>query len=156
MMTKSYESAAAKVAGVGAHMLPRTWVAAILVLFMSIAGLWAADARAQSAAADQTAPKLANATCLGCHGQEGFAPARTSEPKFYMPMVLKDRFQGSVHGQRVGCVECHTNITKVPHEKVEVKVGCVNCHRDLLNKAQDENKPAATAKLSGVVEMIDR
>jgi len=155
MMTKSYESAAAEVAGVGARMLPRTWVAAILVLFMSIAGLWTADARAQSAAADQAAPKLANATCLGCHGQEGFAPAPPAEPKFYMPMVLKDRFQGSVHGQRL-CVECHTNITKVPHEKVEVKVGCVNCHKDLLNKAQNENKPTAIAKLSGVVDMIDR
>ena len=46
-------------------------------------------------------------------------------------MVLKDRFLGSVHGKRQ-CVECHTNITKIPHEKVEVKVSCVNCHEKLL------------------------
>ncbi|HEY5218105.1 MAG TPA: hypothetical protein VIJ17_14565, partial [Pseudolabrys sp.] len=120
IMTKPHESAAARGFGGGARIgRPRTWIVASLISFVAIAGLWTADARAQSAAtADQAAPKLTNEMCLGCHGQEGFAPA----PKpgdGHFPMVLKDRFLGSVHGKRQ-CVECHTNITNIPHEKVEV------------------------------------
>jgi len=155
-MTKPHESAAARgFGGRGRIGRPRTWIVASLISFVAIAGLWASDARAQSAAtADQAAPKLTNEMCLGCHGQEGFAPA----PKpgdGHFPMVLKDRFLGSVHGKRQ-CVECHTNITKIPHEKVEVKVSCVNCHRELLDNATDENNTDAIFKLGGVVHMIDR
>ena len=71
------------------------------------------------------------------------------------PLVNQDLFLGSVHGKRQ-CVECHTNITEVPHEKVVVKVSCVNCHRNLLEAAQKDEKPEAIAKMSGVVGMIDR
>ena len=106
------------------------WLVAGVVSVIAIAALWASDARAQNATADQAAPKLTNEICLGCHGQEGFAPATKPEPGA-LPLVLKDRFLGSVHGKRQ-CVECHTNITKIPHEKVEVKVSCVNCHENLL------------------------
>jgi cytochrome b subunit of formate dehydrogenase len=155
IMTEPYESPAAKDFSVGARIAgPTTWIATGLVSFIVVIGLWASDVRAQDAAAVQAVPKLTNEMCLGCHGQEGFAPA----PKpgdGHFPMVLKDRFLGSVHGKRQ-CVECHTNITKVPHEKVEVKVSCVNCHRELLETAQDEDKPDVIAKLGGVVQMIDR
>jgi cytochrome b subunit of formate dehydrogenase len=121
---------------------------------IAAAGLWTLDAGAQTAATDQAAPKLTNEMCLGCHGQEGFAPAPTAGQD-HVPKILKDRFLGSVHGQRQ-CVECHTNITKLPHEKVVVTVSCVNCHRELLEAAQDDNKPEAIAELSNVVQMIDR
>jgi cytochrome b subunit of formate dehydrogenase len=154
-MTEPHEISAAKNIGVGARIARRAmWVGAGLVSFIAIAGLWASDVRAQSATTDQAAPKLTSEMCLGCHGLEGFAPAPTpGETRF--PMVLKDRFLGSVHGKRQ-CVECHTNITKIPHEKVEVKVSCVNCHEALLDAAKDDNKPDQIAKLSGVVEMIGR
>jgi len=154
-MTEPHEISAAKNIGVGARIARRAmWVGAGLVSFIAIAGLWASDVRAQSATTDQAAPKLTSEMCLGCHGLEGFAPAPTpGETRF--PMVLKDRFLGSVHGKRQ-CVECHTNITKIPHEKVEVKVSCVNCHENLLDAAKDDNKPDQIAKLSGVVEMIGR
>jgi cytochrome b subunit of formate dehydrogenase len=154
-MTEPHEISAAKNIGVGARIARRAmWVGAGLVSFIAIAGLWASDVRAQSATTDQAAPKLTSKMCLGCHGLEGFAPAPTpGETRF--PMVLKDRFLGSVHGKRQ-CVECHTNITKIPHEKVEVKVSCVNCHEALLDAAKDDNKPEQIAKLSGVVDMIGR
>ena len=154
-MTEPHEISAAKNIGVGARIARRAmWVGAGLVSFIAIAGLWASEVRAQSATTDQAAPKLTSEMCLGCHGLEGFAPAPTpGETRF--PMVLKDRFLGSVHGKRQ-CVECHTNITKIPHEKVEVKVSCVNCHEALLDAAKDDNKPDQIAKLSGVVEMIGR
>ncbi len=154
-MTEPHEISAAKDIGVAAR-IARTamWVAAGLVALVAMAGLWASDARAQTPAPDQAVPKLTSEMCLGCHGQEGFAPAAKPEPGS-PPPVLKDRFLGSVHGKRQ-CVECHTNITKIPHEKVEVKVSCVNCHQNLLEAAKDDNKPELVAKLSGVVDMIGR
>jgi cytochrome b subunit of formate dehydrogenase len=130
-----------------------TRIFASLFFLVAVACLWASLARAQDATADQVNPALKNETCLGCHGQEGFEPALKPEPGS-PPKVLTDRFLGSVHGQRQ-CVECHTNITKLPHDKIVVKVSCVNCHRDLLETAQEDNKPEAIAKLSGVVAMID-
>ena len=154
-MTEQHESNAATRFNVAARFSrPATWMAASVILMTAICGLWVPDAKAQGAAADQAAPVLTNEACLGCHGQEGFAPAHKPEPGS-PPPILKDRFLGSVHGKRK-CVECHTNIAKVPHEKVEVKVSCVNCHRDLLDAAQDEEKPAEIAKMSAVVDMIDR
>ncbi len=154
-MTEPHQSAAARDFSVGGRVVRRaTWLAAGLVWFIAAAGLWPSDVRAQTAAADQAAPKLTSEMCLGCHGQEGFASARKPEPGT-PPIILKDRFLGSVHGKR-DCVECHTNVTKIPHEKVEVKVSCVNCHESLLDAAKDENKPELVAKLSGVVEMIGR
>ena len=154
-MTEPQEISAAKDIGVVACAARATmWLVAGVVSVIAIAGLWAPAARAQNAPADQTAPKLTNDICLGCHGLEGFElPATPRQTRF--PMVLKDRFLGSVHGKRQ-CVECHTNITKVPHEKVEVKVSCVNCHENLLENAKDENKADEIAKLSGVVQMIGR
>ena len=154
-MTEPHGISAAKVIGVGVRSVRLAmWVAAGLVSFMVIGALPASDANAQNAPADQAAPKLTSEMCLGCHGQEGFAPATKPEPGS-PPPVLKDRFLGSVHGKRQ-CVECHTNITKIPHEKVEVKVSCVNCHENRLEEAKDANNAAEIAKLSGVVDMIGR
>ena len=30
---------------------------------------------------------------------------------------MTDRFLGSVHGKLINCVDCHTNITKIPARK---------------------------------------
>ena len=124
-------------------------------MFLIVATLWGSAARAEDAAADQAAaPKLPNEVCLGCHGLQGFAPAPTSS-QHGIPMVQQDRFLGSVHGKRM-CVECHTNISKIPHEKVEVKVSCVNCHQEQLATAEEDNDPEKIAKLSGVMQMVGR
>ncbi len=69
--------------------------------------------------------------------------------------VEKQKFENSVHGKRL-CIECHQNITSIPHEKVEVRVGCVQCHQNLWSAAQRENKTEGHAKLGVVVEQIDR
>src|SRR5450756_1987518 len=132
-------------------------IAASFIFLVMVAGFGTSVAWAEDAATDQTAPAnpaLTNETCLGCHGQQGFEPAHKAAPGS-PPTVLTDRFLGSVHGQRQ-CVECHTNSTEVPHEKVVVKVSCGNCHRDLLEAAKEDEKPEAIAKLTAVVEMIDR
>jgi cytochrome b subunit of formate dehydrogenase len=156
IMTEPHESTAAEDFSVGAPISrPASRVSAGVILFIAAVGLWASDARAQSPAPDQAAPKIANSTCLACHGQEGFARTTQTTDRSGLPMVLENRFRGSVHGQR-NCVDCHTNITKIPHGKIEVKVSCVNCHESMLETAQEENKPGQIAKLSGVAKMIDR
>ena len=134
-MTELHESTAANGIGVGGRIARvAIRIGAGLVCVIAAAALWASDARAQGATPDQAAPKLTAEMCLGCHGQEGFAPATKPEPGS-PPPVLKDRFLGSVHGKRQ-CVECHTNITKIPHEKVEVKVSCVNCHQKFAGNGE--------------------
>ena len=71
----------------------------------------------------QPAEKYPNEVCLSCHGNEGFAVPRadgTMRPLH----VVKDRFEQSVHGKRL-CVECHKDITEIPHQNVAIKVSCV-------------------------------
>jgi cytochrome c551/c552/cytochrome b subunit of formate dehydrogenase len=85
-----------------------------------------------------------NATCLACHGNEKFTPH-----------LEQERFEKSVHGKRQ-CVECHKDITEIPHKKVAHKVSCVTCHDDLWKAAQKEGKTQEHARLGVVVEQIDR
>jgi cytochrome b subunit of formate dehydrogenase len=154
-MTELQENTAARKIGVGGRISRITTViAAGLICLMAATGLGASDARAQGAAADQDAPKLTSQMCLGCHGLEGFAPPATPGEKQF-PMVLKDRFLGSVHG-KLNCVECHTNVTKIPHDKVTVQVSCVTCHESRLEDAKENNKTDEVVKLTGVIEMIGR
>ena len=54
-------------------------IAACFIFLVAVAGFGPSAAWAEDAATDQTAPAnpaLTNETCLGCHGQQGFAPAR--------------------------------------------------------------------------------
>lgn len=127
-------------------------IVANLVSITLIGGLSVAGAMAQDATAE--APKLTNDTCLSCHLEQTPLSSQTPAPG-QPPKIIGSRFEGSVHG-KFQCVDCHTNITKVPHEKITVKVGCVSCHESSLETAQDEGNTAAIAKLSGVVEMIGR
>ena len=122
-----------------------------------LAGLRAAPAKpAKTAAAPAAAaPALDNALCLGCHGNEGFAmPGADGKPRALH--VVKDLFEHSVHGKRQ-CVECHKDITEIPHQPgVERKVSCVTCHDDLWKAAQRDGKTQENARLGVVVDQIDR
>ena len=70
--------------------------------------------------------------------------------------VNKDKFENSVHGKR-DCVECHKQVTKVPHDKIDdVKVSCVQCHEALWDEAKKDNKTQDFPKLGMVVKQIDR
>jgi cytochrome c551/c552 len=111
-------------------------------------------ARAPEAAAP--AARLDNASCLACHGNEGFSvPGPDGKPR---PLhVVKEKFELSVHAKRQ-CVECHQDITEVPHKKgAPLRVGCVQCHRDLW-QAMEEDKAGQPQyqRLGMVVEEIDR
>ena len=100
---------------------------------------------------------LDNATCLGCHGNEGFSmPGPDGRPR---PLhVVKEKFELSVHAKR-RCVECHQDITEIPHRKTgPIKVSCVQCHQALWKTAQDEGKSGEQQyqRLGVVVKQIER
>jgi cytochrome b subunit of formate dehydrogenase len=106
------------------------------------------------AASVPAAGGLSNEACLGCHGKEGFAaPGPDGKPA---PLhVAGDRFGKSVHGKRQ-CVECHADITELPHKPVVARsVNCVNCHDTLWKKAKADNTVKEHARLGVVVDKID-
>jgi cytochrome b subunit of formate dehydrogenase len=124
-----------------------------VALFLAGGLLWLGVdcANAQTAQIDNPT----NESCLVCHGNPSFsAPDATGKVRSLY--VAKDRFGQSVHGKRQ-CVECHTDITEIPHKPgVTHNVSCVNCHDTLWKKAQTENKTQENAMLGNVVQMIDR
>ncbi|OGA03903.1 MAG: cytochrome C [Betaproteobacteria bacterium RIFCSPLOWO2_02_64_14] len=128
------------------------------VIFLAIAAGVGRDVRAAESAeakeAAPAAPKFENEMCLGCHGNEGFS-APGANGKTRSLHVVKDKFGKSVHAKRF-CVECHKDITEIPHEKgVTHKVGCVECHEDRWKTAQKDGKEQQFARLGVVVEQIE-
>ena len=126
-------------------------------MFLAGVLLWpgADRASAQNApAVTSQAGNPANDACLSCHGNPNFsAPGANGTMRSLH--VIKDRFGQSVHGKRQ-CVECHTDITEVPHKPgVTHKVSCVNCHDSLWDAAKAENKTQEHARLGVVVQQID-
>ena len=96
----------------------------------------------------------ANATCLGCHSIKNFA-VPTPNGEMRQLHVSRGDFEQSVHGNR-SCVECHKDVTEIPHRKgVDRKVGCVQCHEKLWQAAQEEDRADELARLGVVVEQID-
>ncbi len=115
----------------------------------------AQEAKPPAAQAATPAAKIPAETCLGCHGFEGFG---VPDEKGNMRdlHIDKDKFLQSVHGSR-DCVDCHKQITEVPHQKLDrIQVSCVQCHQDLWDKAQSDGKTEENAKLGTVVQMIGR
>ena len=103
--------------------------------------------------AAQPAGKFPNEVCLSCHGNEGFA-APGPDGRMRALHVVQDRFAQSVHGKRL-CVECHKDITDIPHQKGVLRVSCVTCHEDLWAAAKQEGKTKEFARLGVVVDQIE-
>jgi len=117
--------------------------------------LLAAQAPAAAKAPEPAEAMLDNAICLGCHGNEGFSvPGPDGKPRALH--VVQEKFARSVHAKRQ-CVECHRDITEIPHQKVaQRKVSCVQCHEALWASAQKENRTSEHARLGVVVEQINK
>ena len=123
-----------------------------------LAGAWGVGEAAAQAAETDAAPapvRPENVMCLACHGNEGFAMPG-ADGKLRPLHVNRDKFGKSVHGKRA-CVECHKDITEIPHQNIgKHKVSCVQCHETLWETAQKENKTDEFAKLGMVVKQIDK
>lgn len=123
-------------------------------LLLGLAQARAADSTASANAAGAQIGNPGNDACLSCHGNPGFA-APGANGKTRPLYVIKDQFGNSVHGKRL-CVECHTDITEVPHKAgVARTVSCVNCHDAVWKAAKAENRTQQYARLGVVVEQID-
>ncbi|TAK83804.1 MAG: cytochrome C [Betaproteobacteria bacterium] len=125
-------------------------LSAMLKVVLSTQAAPAARAKAPAKAAEAEKPVLDNATCLGCHGNEGFAmPGPDGKPR---PLhVVKEKFELSVHAKRQ-CVECHQDITEIPHKRTgPIKVSCVECHERLWRAAEEDKSAEPQYKRLGVV-----
>jgi cytochrome b subunit of formate dehydrogenase len=95
---------------------------------------------AAQAACAQGAAGLDNATCLGCHGEPGFAmPGANGQMRSLF--VASDHFADSMHGA-LQCTACHTTITEVPHNnppltpaqwRQQIPTLCGSCHTTALD-----------------------
>jgi cytochrome b subunit of formate dehydrogenase len=140
--------------------LARWWMTGAMCL-AGASVCWQEPAQAQAAepanrteAAEPAAGHSANGGCLACHGNEGFA-AQDAAGENRPLHVIQDRFADSVHGGR-NCVDCHTDITEVPHRKGESRtVNCVTCHDSLWKASEAANGTGQNARLGIVVEQID-
>jgi len=86
-------------------------------LFAVGLAIYVAGAQSASAQDTQQGANSDNATCLGCHGNAGFAVLRSdgqARPLFVPPDVLA----GSVHGKAMRCIDCHATTAEVPHTNV--------------------------------------
>jgi predicted CXXCH cytochrome family protein len=129
----------------------------VCAIFLSGAAAFGAaqnDAAAPATKAEDIAPKYPNEVCLGCHGNEGFS-APDANGKQRSLHVIKDKFEQSVHASRQ-CVECHQDITEIPHAKAVRKVSCVGCHEQLWDTAKKEGKTKDHARLGVVIDQINR
>jgi cytochrome b subunit of formate dehydrogenase len=117
-------------------------------------GILAVRGVSSPGAAQPAAAKIPNEVCLGCHSIAGFG-VPGPDGKMRSLFVDVQKFKQSVHGER-RCIDCHTNITAVPHPPIEIKVDCVNCHENLWAKAQKEGKTQQFATLGFVVSQIDK
>ena len=70
------------------------------------------------------------------------------------------RHQGQVREERARkrlCVECHKDITEIPHEKVGTRQGqCVQCHQELGRPRRRKTRRRRIARARRGVKQIDR
>ncbi len=87
----------------------------------------------------QDTAKPANAACFACHGVEGLSATRPDGISRQL-FVSQEKFAASVHGKVLQCVDCHSEITQVPHAtsdkttaarsktRLAINKNCGNCH----------------------------
>ena len=74
------------------------------------------------------AKKPANADCLACHGDASLT--HEVDGKQVSLAVDEAKFNNSIHGSILGCVDCHDDLKSAPHEVKPAKVSCTKCHTD--------------------------
>jgi hypothetical protein len=94
----------------------------LTILFIGCMSFW-------SISRAQTRP---NETCLECHSDSSLTTTLPSGIKKSLFVDLK-KFENSHHGS-FSCVDCHTDITEIPHPE-HVKPGdCRQCHAEVATE----------------------
>jgi hypothetical protein len=75
------------------------------------------------------AQKLKDADCLTCHGDATLTTEGANGSTVSL-FVDQNKFKHSVHGRMFHCVDCHTDVKSLAHEKPPEKVICGQCHAD--------------------------
>jgi len=132
----------------------------VILLAWLVAGvfLWPASALADS---EDMKPipvdgNTSDVRCYGCHGEKGFSVplGEGGRSKQRHLFVDREKLQNSAHGNRL-CVECHRDITLIPHRPEDKKgVDCVRCHEDLHKKGWGQMVGHDGAVLDKVVQNI--
>ncbi len=74
------------------------------------------------------AKKPTNADCLACHGDATLT--HEVNGKTVSLAVDENKFNNSIHGSILSCVDCHDDVKSAPHEVTPMKVSCSKCHAD--------------------------
>ncbi|TAN72213.1 MAG: cytochrome C [Gallionella sp.] len=92
--------------------------------------------------------------CLGCHGISGFA-IPSAEGKKRELHVGSEEYSSGVH-TILKCVECHTDIERIPHQVIkDIKVDCISCHQKRWKAAQEAGTTGKYKYLGTVAQQID-
>jgi cytochrome b subunit of formate dehydrogenase len=128
-------------------------IAGLLLLSPNVQALDNATADAV-AASGEAKPAIANFRCLRCHADpEEKVKVRHDGSRNFI-YVDPDKFEHSVHGNQP-CTGCHTNVTKLPHQKPLPKsIGCIECHKQKW-EAQKDNPDPQYKRLGVVVEQME-
>ena len=89
----------------------------------------AAQAEEPAAAPKAETPAAApsNEDCLACHSSQ-------QDREHGKPIApVTEALSKSIHGQMdVACVDCHTDVSEVPHSEKLARVTCTKCHEDAV------------------------
>lgn len=131
-----------------AGSINRRWVYLMALVLLLMAGLWVTGALAGEALAEDD-------QCLTCHGIPGMEMTLPSGEK--VPLYVdREVFAASVHGDKLGCADCHPGYTAFPHPEVKAQdireytiaryEVCRRCHFSEYTKTLDGTHFAALAE----------
>ncbi|MBF0161117.1 MAG: cytochrome C [Magnetococcales bacterium] len=99
--------------------------------------------------------ETSNDKCLYCHEVKGFSVLKSPGQKRQNLHVEMATLTKSVHNRQL-CVECHQDISRVPHEEgSRRRVDCIRCHTDMQKKSERGSGKSGTS-LHRVAESITR
>lgn len=115
-----------------------------LILASLAIGLWAASPVVAASLSQPVREGPSSDVCLACHNQQGFQTQLASGETLSIH-IDRQAFDDSVHNKNeVSCVDCHTEITEVPHAAgtaqnlrevaIQYSATCKKCHSDEADK----------------------
>jgi len=76
--------------------------------------------------------EISNDQCLDCHGDKDLTTVKQDTIEISL-FIDNQKFSHSVHGD-FSCIDCHENITELPHEENLPHPDCNQCHDDVAEE----------------------